>query len=633
MCRIVGFMPQPNMNKDNNILIVNMADTLAHGGPDAAGYYTDEYIALGHRRLSIIDLSDAATQPMCRGRYVVVFNGEIYNYQDVKDELTTLGAVFTTKSDTEVLLLGWSIWGAKVLDKCRGMFAFAIWDKQAQQLTLCRDRLGVKPLYYYHKDGLFMFASELKAFHQHPDFDKTIDQASVMAFLRQEYIESPNSIFKWVKKVPPGHILTRSMSAKIQLTAYWEARNYLKVNRSISEQEAIEEAEYLLKESCRLRMIADVPVGIFLSGGTDSSLVTALLQSESSTPLHTFTVAFEDKKYNEGEHAQLIASHLGTHHETLVCTAQDFRETIDLLPDMYDEPFGGESAIPTYLVARLAKNKVKVALSADGGDELFGGYVKYTFTKKYYPTLSQWPFALRNAISYLLQTGNSEVLNQLNRLPVFNRYSNIAQKLPKLQRALRAQTLEDFFYEASTYADVSEMKYYIDQHSPSNPLYPHAFETDGMLSYLGLLDIEHYLEGEVLAKVDRATMHTALEGREPLLDHKLVEFALSLPDHIKMSNGVSKSVLKNILKKYVPGEITERPKQGFSVPIGDWLNTALLPEVQEMLNDRAFMECFNIRTAHLATAVQRFQQGRAVINAKLIWNFVTLHKWYKRWIA
>ena len=530
-----------------------MTDVLSYGGPDADGYYTDGHIALGHRRLSIIDLSDAGTQPMYWKQYVLIFNGEIYNYQEIREELLSLGEVFSSGSDTEVLLRGWSRWGSAVIDKCRGMFAFAIWDTEAQRLTLCRDRLGVKPLYYYYKDGLFMFASELKSFHQHPDFDKAIDHHAVVTFLRQEYIESPNSIFRWVKKVPPGHFLHFSKIKGIELASYWKARNFLKINHRITKSEALETAENLLIASCRLRMVADVPVGIFLSGGTDSSLVTALLQREAAQPISTFTIAFEDRRYNEGGHARLIAEHLGTQHNELLCTPRDFQETIDALPEIYDEPFGGESAIPTHLVARLAKNKVKVSLSADGGDELFGGYAKYTFTRKNYAALSAMPHLMRSALSRWLSPDNAEQLQRWEHLPVLNRYSNLAQKLPKLRRALMARSLEDFFYEASTYADAAEMEYLLEGECPANPLLAHPVGQDGMLSYLGLLDIEHYLEGEVLAKVDRATMHTALEGREPLLDHQLVEFALSLPDHIKMHHGEPKFILKNMYRNPSPG--------------------------------------------------------------------------------
>ena len=633
MCRIAGIW---DFNSGSSPEILNrMRDSLHHGGPDSADSYSspNTQLILGHRRLSIIDLSEAGRQPMHFEHYVVVFNGEIYNYREIANELLSLGCTFKTGSDTEVLLQAFNRWGREAVSKFRGMFAFALWDEKNKKLLLCRDRLGVKPLYWYFKDGLFMFASEVKAFHQHPRFDRTISTDAVSLYLQQGYIQAPFSIYENLHKLEAGSFLEIDEKAEIQLSKYWDAADVYQNTETPqgNEIELTNQLENLLKDSFRLRMVADVPVGMFLSGGIDSSTVAAILQSESERKIKTFTIGFEHEEYNEAQHAKAIAAHLGTEHQELYCREKDFEEILDLLPDIYDEPFGDSSGIPTYIVSRMAKSEVKVSLSADGGDELFGGYTKYEAVKNYYPKIKKIPYPLRK-----LAAGISGAVNPLwleknaTHLPILKRYKNIANKFPKLRNALKAKDLDDFFNRSSTYISKEEQLRLF-------PHYTERFETeilpkqDRLISYLGMIDLKTYLEGDIMTKVDRATMQLALEGREPMLDHKLVEFALSLPDNLKIKGNATKYLLRQVLYRYVPKELIERPKQGFSIPIQQWLLGRLRPDLEKMAADKIFAERFGLNQSELQKIIKGFLSQKKFINPHFIWFLYVLYRWDQRW--
>jgi asparagine synthase (glutamine-hydrolysing) len=633
MCRIAGIW---DFNSTSSPEILNrMRDSLHYGGPDAADSYVaaDTQLMLGHRRLSIIDLSDAARQPMRFADSVLVFNGEIYNYQEIANELMSLGCTFKTGSDSEVLLQAFAQWGKAAVDRFRGMFAFALWDEKNKKLLLCRDRLGVKPLYWYQKDGLFMFASELKAFHKHPRFDKTISTDAVSLFLQQGYIQAPHCIFKYVQKLEPGTMLEIDSNGALQKFCYWDAEEIyrnVKIQEG-SETELIDKLEENLKDSFRLRMVADVPVGMFLSGGIDSSTVAALLQADAPQKIKTFTIGFEHSEYNEAQHAKSIAAHLGTEHHELYCSEKDFEEVLDLLPDIYDEPFGDSSGIPTYIVSRMAKNEVKVSLSADGGDELFGGYTKYEAVKNFYPKIKRLPYPLRKLAAEVSGAINPLWLEKnAPHLPILNRYKNIANKFPKLRNALKAKDLSDFFNRSSTYISKEEQL----------KLFPHFSERfstsvtpqkDLLISYLGMIDLKTYLEGDIMTKVDRATMQLALEGREPMLDHKLVEFALSLPDDMKIRGNSTKYLLRQVLYRYVPKELIERPKQGFSIPVQQWLEGKLRPELEKMAVDKMFAERFGLNQQRLQQIIRGFLTKKQFINPHFIWFLYMLYRWNLRW--
>lgn len=637
MCRITGFWDlsykQTYPLQDT---LVSMRDSLQHGGPDSAGAYINSEIALGlgHRRLSILDLSPAGKQPMFLDEWVIVFNGEIYNFIEVRKKLEAEGAEFESGTDTEVILKAFRAWGKKMVQEFRGFFAFAIFNQKTETLTLCRDRVGVKPMFWYWKDGLFMFASELKAFHEHPQFDKTINQNAVSLYLQQGYIPYPHCIFQYAHKLPAGSYLELDKKQAIKIEKYWDVQEvYANSSVSIASEADLEaELEQVLTESFELRMVADVPVGAFLSGGIDSSIVTALLQKKQGRQLKTFTIGFHDEEYNEAKHAKAVAKHLGTEHHELYCTEQDFEQVIPLLPEMYDEPFGDSSGIPTYLVAKMAREHVKVSLSSDGGDEIFGGYTKYEITQNFYPKIKKMPSFVRSVLK-----GGSSFVDPLwlernsSKLPVLKNYKNISNKFPKLVNALGAKNTLDFFNISSTYIAQKDLK---RLHKP----YQSRYETNlniadkRLISYLGMVDIETYLEGDIMTKVDRATMAVALEGRDPFLDHKIIEFAMQLPDDLKIRGKDTKYLLRKILYKHVPKELIERPKQGFSIPIQKWLLNSLKEPLLSIKTDQDFFNTFQLEGKEVQRIIDNFVQQRAYINPHFIWFLYTLHQWYSRWI-
>lgn len=630
MCRIAGLWDFRYSNQyDFDKVLCNMRDSLSYGGPDSAGAYRDDHVplGLGHRRLSILDLSDAGRQPMTWNDLVIILNGEVYNFQEVRKDLEVHGYTFHSGSDTEVILKSFEKWGTAAVQRYRGMFAMAIWNKRTQQLSLCRDRIGVKPLYWYYKDGLFLFGSELKAFLQHPVFDKKLQPAATSLFLQQGYIPSSHCIYEYAHKVEPGTFLHIDKGGNIQKETYWSVKTGQSAAKSAAERE--EELEALLMESFQLRMVADVPVGMFLSGGVDSSLVTALLQKQSNRPLKTFTIGFHDERYNEAGHAKAVAQHLGTEHTELFCTEDDFKALVPQLPHWYDEPFGDSSGLPTYLVSRMAREHVTVSLSADGGDELFGGYTKYEIARKFYPKINRLPAPLR-AMMRGMVNGLDPLWVERNasKLPVIKGYKDVANKFSKFKQALSAKDLTDFFNRSSVFLTPEDAKKLL-------PEVANRFETNLLpeenhwLSFMGMIDVKTYLEGDIMTKVDRATMQVALEGREPFLDHKVVEYALSLPDEYKINGNSTKHILRKILYKHVPQALIERPKQGFSIPVGDWLRGMLRPELEALQHDKNFLQTFGLNEAETQKYVQNFLTEKKYVNPHFVWFLYSLHQWYR----
>jgi asparagine synthase (glutamine-hydrolysing) len=633
MCRIVGMVSKSVTES----LLSKMRDTLIHGGPDDAGSYVSETdgIGLAQRRLSIIDLTAGGHQPMFFKNFVIVYNGEIYNYKEVRDALRDQGYEFTTESDTEVILKAFDHWGYDCVHQFRGMFAFAIWNTATKKLLLCRDRVGVKPMYWYQKDGLFMFASELKAFHEHPDFDKTINQQAVSLFLQTGYIKSPYCIFKNASKLQPGSFLELDAEGNTKIWKYWSVREkYLSASQSEkSENELIQECETLLRDSFQLRMVADVPVGMFLSGGIDSSLVTALLQDQSLRPLNTFTIGFDDPRYNEAQHAKKVAKHLGTHHTELYCNEKHFEEIIPLMPEIYDEPFGDSSGIPTFLVSKLAREHVTVSLSADAGDEIFTGYNRYLFAENFHSKLNLVPSFAKNILSNIIKRMDVNTASSLiSLLPLPENYKkNIDARLPKAVALLSAKSKLDFLYSSTLFINTDNLH---KLHTGDNNVF--IFDKDlplkDGLNYAayGVADIESYLEGDILAKVDRATMRVALEGREPFLDHEIIEFAMSLPDNLKLRNGETKWILRQILYKYVPKELIERPKMGFGIPLDAWLQTMLKNDLQKVCEDKDFINVFSFNQVEVRRLITQYLDKKG-FSTHLIWYLYSLHQWYKTW--
>jgi len=618
MCGITGFC---DFNKNSNKEILkNMTDALYHRGPNDRGYnfYSRNNcnIGLGHRRLSILDLSNHGHQPMSFDYLDIVYNGEVYNFLEIRHELENFGYKFESNSDTEVILKAYHKWGIKAVDKFNGMFAIAIYNKKNEKLILIRDRAGVKPLYYYFKNNLFMFASELKSFHQNPYFKKEIDKDVVGQFLQFGYILEPNSIYKNTYKLKAGYYLELNLKTKaFKEKKYWDIIDfYNKPKLNISEREVIEKTENILKSAFKYRMIADVPVGVFLSGGYDSSVVTAILQSEMTDKLNTFTIGFYEEKYNEAKYAKKVAKYLGTNHTEYFCTEKEAMNTIPTLANIYDEPFADQSAIPTILVSKIAKQKVTVSLSADGGDEIFGGYNKYLINVEKKSLIFKYLKLLgKENILYISQFLQEKGIikdkffeNKISKL--LYEHNILLQKLiPYFTTPLRIQKLLNInFKKLETNFNLI---YYIQ---------------DDDFNKMFAIDYKTYMVDDVLHKVDRATMSVSLEGREPLLDYRIIEFVAQLPSNFKIRNGEKKWLLKQITHKYLPKEIMDRPKMGFGVPIERWLKNELRYlieeyfEVESILNKNELMKIKKL-----------FFEDK--VNHQMIWNILMFQMWWRKW--
>ena len=604
MCGITGFWDlSGSSNRDQMTRRVGrMTASLAHRGPDAGGVWLDAEagIALGHRRLSILDLSADGSQPMrsrC-GRYVISFNGEIYNFQALREELAPAGHQFRGTSDTEIMLAAISEWGvAGALERFNGMFAFALWDACNRQLHLARDRAGEKPLYYGLQKRTLVFGSELKALRTHPDFDAAIDRDALSLYLRHSYIPAPHTIYKRIYKLPAGAMLTVPASGSMgQPQPYWRLRDAAELGIAEpftgSAGEGESELESLLRDAVRLRMAADVPLGAFLSGGVDSSTVVALMQAQSTRRVRTFTIGFNESAYDEAEQAGLVARHLGTDHTELYITPVDAMAVIPRLASIYDEPFADSSQIPTVLLSELTRKHVTVGLSGDGGDELFCGYTRYLWAQEIWRSAGWAPHALKKFAATALEWAPVEqwdrVFGRLNRwLPARIRQRHAGTKLHKLAGLLEAPSPEAIYLElvsqwrdpASTVAGAYEPPTVIN--NPGQWLACGDFVQRMMYA-----DMATYLPDDILVKMDRASMSVGLEARVPLLDHRLVELAWRMPQSLKVRGGQGKWLLRQVLYKYVPKSLIERPKMGFGVPIDGWLRGKLRPWAEGLLDER-----------------------------------------------
>ncbi len=642
MCRIVGFWDY-NYRGDYDLAsaIVNMRDVLATGGPDDAGLYLDDtaHLALGHRRLSILDLSSNGHQPMSNdsGDLWIVYNGEVYNFEKIRASLSCNGVSFKSNSDTEVVLKSYDQRGPACLHDFRGMWAMALFDKRELSLTLIRDRVGIKPLYWYYKNGLFMFASELKAFHQHPRFEKELDHNALSLYLQLGYIPAPYAIFKHTHKLRPGHILKLDRHGGLSHEKYWDIEDYYQSHPAQcgegsderSEDAVMEELESILTASCKLRMVADVPVGVFLSGGIDSSLVTALLQKESSQPLKTFTIGFHETDHNEAHWAKRIAEHLGTEHTELYCTADNAMDIIPKLPELYDEPFGDSSAIPTHMVSLLAKQDVKVALSADGGDEQFCGYDKYLKLNRINALSGS---AVASPLLGAVRLLSPEIVALLYKplKSILPKCPNFKDKYAKLRRILSTRDLRERFL-------LSQSFFFRGDFERLSLPRPHVLGQFGgrssldSISDMMLIDYKTYMPDDILTKVDRASMGTALEARVPLLDNEISQYVASLPLHYKLRNGETKYLLKKILHRYVPKKLFDRPKQGFAVPISDWFRRQLKHLYMEYLNERRVASEGIFDAAYVKTLLNQYMSDSGINHNKL-WLLYTFQIWKEKYM-
>jgi asparagine synthase (glutamine-hydrolysing) len=630
MCGIAGFI---DFSKKADVsILTEMTDALLHRGPDDGGNevyeHSNAYIGLGQRRLSIQDLSSGGHQPMHYRQYVMVFNGEVYNFKEIRRELEALGYEFTSTSDTEVLIKGYDCWKEKVVDHCIGMFVFVIYDKEEQQVIFCRDRAGVKPLYYYWHENVLLFASELKSFSRYPSFKKEIDVNSVSLFLQYSYIPAPYTVFKHTHKLKPGHYMHLSLcNRELIISEYWSVLDaYRQPLTTMSETDIIHYTKGLMESAYQYRMVADVPVGVFLSGGYDSSSVAAILQSSSANRLKTFTIGYKEPQFDESAEARKIAQHLGTDHTEWIVGASDALGILERLPEIYDEPFADNSTVPTTLVSMLASKQVKVVLSADGGDELFAGYNKFNQSLQY---TGNFPKSLQRMMSKVMD------LVPPATIPYFNKQYNFASRYEKMKLIWASGKPQLALKYISQYITETEAAGYL---GGKQSAYKTNFDMNGELNNINdplnrLLSVDYqtFLVDNNLVKVDRATMSVSIEGREPMLDHRLVEFLATVPAHIKVKNKTNKYILKEIVHQYIPKALMDRPKRPFIAPLTHWFRDELKEQMEYYLSPAKLEQTGLFDPVHIQTLKQHYFNGGKVSHQKL-WNILVFQLWYSRWI-
>jgi asparagine synthase (glutamine-hydrolysing) len=635
MCGIVGFISAKREDKTvEQMLIVQ-----TYRGPDDRGIFVekvaDTFVHLGHNRLSIQDLSSHGHQPFvsdCKN-YIIAFNGEVYNFKGIRDELEKLGYRFVSQSDTEVVLYAYKAWGIECLEKFVGMFAFSIVDKLKNKLYLVRDRAGVKPLYYYVKDGVFLFSSEMKSFHEHPNFKKELNKEVLPYYFQFGYIPAPHSIYKNTYKLEAGYYFELNMQdLSFGIEQYWSVDACYEAEKfDKSESEILNDLEELLTDAVELRMVSDVPVGVFLSGGYDSSLVTALLSKNKKRKLHTYTIGFENKKYNEAKHAKAIAKHFATEHREYYVSKKDMLEKVETLPFYYDEPFGDSSAIPTMIVSKLAKKDVTVALSADGGDEVFCGYSKYFFLQKFSKLFtSNFKKSMLKTLLHSFSENSVERVNDL--LPKNIKQTNIRDKYSKFKRAVSADSLTNMFLQASTYVDSKEVNKFLKV-MKSQKLYKNfsVYEKRAFIDEMMRVDYKTFMVDDVLTKVDRATMSVSLEGREPLLDHRIVEYMARVPVKQKYKYGEGKYLARQILYKHIPKTLIDKPKAGFQVPLNEWLKNDLIPLVEKYLDSSRIDDEVFDREEIEKIKKELFLGNHA--NVSKVWFILMYEMWREKWFG
>jgi asparagine synthase (glutamine-hydrolysing) len=603
MCGITGFLDTSRGKNYEELSVIarRMSTSLRHRGPEDEGIWADPStgLALGHRRLSIIDLSPMGHQPMhssC-GRYVITFNGEIYNFKALRQELEQLGQKFRGHSDTEIMLAAISHWGVEpAVKKFNGMFAFGLWDREEQTLYLSRDRAGEKPLYYGWAGKTLLFGSELKALQQHPDFRADIDRGALTVYLRHNYIPAPHSIYKGIYKLPAGTLLAiRGFGSDASPKQYWSAKTAAEDGLSNpfrgTDEEAVDQLDALLNDAVSMRMEADVPLGAFLSGGIDSSLIVAIMQANSNRPVKTFTIGFDNREFNEAESAKLVAKHIGTEHTELYVSPEEAMGVIPRLPTLYDEPFADSSQIPTFLVSQLARRNVTVSLSGDGGDELFGGYNTYLWGRGVQQNIGWMPGPLKAGLAKTLGPLSKLDWNALLDgrqavVPESLRRKDLNKVLHKLAGILKVNEREALYWVLLSYW-MEPSSIVLGAKEPLTHLTDKTkwAQIEDFMHVMMYLDTLMYLPDDILVKVDRASMGVSLESRVPLLDHRVIEFAWKLPLEMKVKGDVGKRPLRQLLHRYVPMELVDRPKQGFGVPIHEWLRGPMRSWAEDLLDE------------------------------------------------
>jgi asparagine synthase (glutamine-hydrolysing) len=644
VCGLTGFLANARFDRSRLTPTAEaMATAIRHRGPDDSGIWTDPQvgIVLAQRRLSIIDLSPAGHQPMASasGRFVIIFNGEIYNFNELRSDLEYEGAApaWRGHSDTEVLLAAIEARGVQgALKSVRGMFAFSLWDTRDRTLVLARDRLGEKPLYYGRVGSCFAFGSELKALRAHPDWNAPVDRDALALFMRHNYVPAPYTIYKGIRKLPAGHCLTlRWGSDQPSIEAYWSAREVAEAGfRSPSEssQEALTDAlDALLRDAVVHQMIADVPLGAFLSGGIDSSVVVALMQAQSSRPVKTFTIGFSEEGYDEAEHAAAVARHLGTDHTQLYVTPREAMDVIPGLPKIYDEPFADSSQIPTFLVSQLARRHVAVALSGDGGDELFGGYNRYLLGKDLWRRLSLLPVGLRTRLARLVKAvparqWTTAMTPFMPFAPSRYRVGLPGDKLHKLADVMSHPDLDSLYRDLVSHWRSPEQIVVGAAEHPTLLNQAADLAIDDPVARMMYLDLVTYLPDDILVKVDRAAMAVSLETRVLLLDHRVVEFAWQVPMAEKVNAQGTKQLLRSVLRRYIPDALIDRPKMGFGVPIDSWLRGPLRDWAESLLDPARLVREGYLNPGPIHASWQQHLAGQRNAHYPL-WNVLMFQAW------
>jgi len=625
MCGIVGIFDLHNKRAIDQSLLKKMNDSQTHRGPDESGLFFEPGIGLGHKRLSIIDIS-TGKQPLFNEdkTVVVIYNGEIYNFREIRKELINFGHIFRTNSDTEIIVHAWEQWGESCVNKFRGMFSFAIWDKNKQVLFLARDRLGIKPLYYgILSNGLLIFSSELKALLAHPDLNKDIDPTAIDDYFSYGYIPDPKSIFKDIHKLSPGHFLIVAHGHPTPVpTKYWDIP-FIKTNIR-NENDVAHELIERIEDAVRIRLISEVPLGAFLSGGVDSSTIAAVMARLNDNPINTCSISFKEKQFNESDYARQVSKLYGTNHNEQLVSSENELNLIDKIISIYDEPFADNSALPTYILCQLARQKVTVALSGDGGDEIFGGYETY----KYHLTKE----AIRSVIPSFI------------RKPIFGSLGKLYPKADWAPRYFRAKTtfetlacnsVESFARSAMINSPSHRLSIYsssfrkvLQDYDPVDHFRFHASNspTDEPLSLAQYLDMKTYLPGDILTKVDRASMANSLEVRVPLLDHQLVEWVSNLPTNMKLQNNEGKYILKKAFEPYLPNDILYRKKMGFDIPLSLWLKGPLKEHIYSILNDIEKYNIFNKR--YLNRIFEQHISGKSD-HSGILWPLLIFYSFMK----
>jgi asparagine synthase (glutamine-hydrolysing) len=654
MCGLAGFLTPAPLPEPLTAVARRMGAALAHRGPDDAGEWVDESagFALAHRRLSILDLSPAGHQPMQSpsGRYVIAFNGEIYNHLELRTALEKTGAAPSWRghADTETLLAAVDAWGvAATLERLVGMYGWALWDRRDRVLYLARDRLGEKPLYYGWVCGALVFGSELKALRAFPGFSSAIDRRALALFMRHNYVPAPWSIYQQIWKLAPGSFVRLEagrlpIGERGDVTTYWRLRDAAIAGQQQpfegSEEEALDGLQSVLSQALRGQMVADVPLGAFLSGGVDSSTVVALMQSVASQPVRTFTIGFEEAEYNEAHHAEAVARHLDTAHTALYVTPRETLDVIPRLPSLYDEPFADSSQVPTFLVSQLARRHVTVALSGDGGDELFGGYNRYFWALRLWRRLALLPQPVRHRLARILQAVPPGAWNRVYgwvapALPARWRVRLPGDKAAKLAELLQVERGDDLYVPlVSHWMRPATLVLGADEPRTAVTDPAQWLDTPDFAHRMMYLDAITYLPDDILVKVDRAAMGVSLETRVPLLDHRVVEFAWRLPLRMKVHRGEGKRLLRKLLYRYVPAALIERPKMGFGVPIDQWLRGPLRDWAEDLLSESRLRREGYLDPAPIRALWAAHLSGTR--NAQyLLWDVLMFQAWYAHWQA